>query len=269
MGFSLAENDYGISLELEAEGVVPVVAQRPQRLRRSRGRVVNNMIFFQYGRASGWVKIDGKTYDLKKDSWVTQRDRSWGIRRSAAEYLPPPEGVDVNFGLQPPKRSRVTYYLHAVTMQFDEFVLQYEGAESPEGTRLGTHHGEMWFPYGDERKPVRVVDVKHDWDLVPGTTTNEVQGGRDLVTLEDGTTMEITMRSMTRYSRTTGGYFGFRGWASGAWMGTQWIDGETLDLTDPAVQAELKGGVWDYGVECRYGDQVGYGNIEPFIEGIG
>ena len=269
MGFSLAENDHGISLELNAEGVVPVVAQRPQRLRRSRGRVVNNMIFFQYGRASGWVKIDGKTYDIKKDSWVTQRDRSWGIRRSAAEYLPPPEGVDVNFGLQPPKRSRVTYYWHAVTMQFDEFVLQYEGAESPEGTRLGTHHGEMWFPYGDERKPVRVVDVKHDWDLVPGTTTNEVQGGRDLVTLEDGTTMEITMRSMTRYSRTTGGYFGFRGWASGAWMGTQWIDGETLDLTDPAVQAELKGGVWDYGVECRYGDQVGYGNIEPFIEGIG
>lgn len=211
VGFSLAENEYGISFEVEAEGVVPVVEQRPQMFRRSRGRVVNNMIrFFQYGRATGWVKVDGKTYDIRKDSWVTQRDRSWGIRRSAAEYLPPPEDIDVNFGLQPPKRERVTYYWHAVTMQFDTFALQYEGAESPEGERLGTHHGEMWFPYGDNRKRLRVVDARHEWDLVPGTTNNEVRGGRDVVTLEDGTTMEITFRSMARYSRKTGGYFGYR-----------------------------------------------------------
>lgn len=270
VGFHLGKNEYGISLDVMAEGIVPVVEQRPQMFRRSRGRVVNHMIrFFQYGRAHGWLEIGGTRYEIDPESWVTQRDRSWGIRRSAAEYLPPPEGVNVGFGLQPPKRERITYYWHSATLQFDDFALQYEGAESPEGERLGTHHGEMWFPHGDTRRPLRVVDVKHDWDLVPHTTTNEVAGGRDLITLEDGSTLELEFRAMTRYSRKTGGYFGFRGWASGAWMGPQWVDGETLDLSDPGVQAELKGGVWDYAVECRYGDQVGYGNIEPFIEGIG
>lgn len=268
VGFVLAENEYGFSFEIEAEGVVPIVEQRPQMFRRSRGRVVNHMIrFFQYGRARGWVMIDGKKHDIKPELWVTQRDRSWGIRRSAAEYLPAPEGA--NFGLQPPKREKVTYYWHATTMQFDDFALQYEGASSVEGQRLGTHHGEKWFPYGDDRKRRRVVNVEHDWDMVPGTTTNEIRGGQDIVTLEDGTEMELTYRVLTRFSRKTGGYFGYRGWASGAWMGAQWVDGETLNLEDPAVQEELKGGVWDYAVECRYGNQVGYGNLEPFIEGIG
>ncbi|MGE0385584.1 MAG: hypothetical protein AB7Q97_12695 [Gammaproteobacteria bacterium] len=268
--FCLGENDYGISFEIEAEGIAPVLEQRPQMFRRSRGRVVNHMIrFFQYGRCRGWIKLDGRTYGITPDKWVSQRDRSWGIRRSSAEFYPPPEGVDVNFGLQPPKRAKISYYWHAFQLQFNDWVIQYEGAESPEGERLGTHHGDMWFRYGDSRRPVRVVDVSHEWELVPGTSTNEVKSVRDLITLEDGTTKEIKMTPLTRYSRKTGGYFGYRGWSSGAWMGEKWVAGETLNLTDEVVQQELKGGVWDYAVECRCGDEVGYGNIEPFIEGIG
>jgi hypothetical protein len=215
------------------------------------------------------VKVDGTTYEISPDSWVTQRDRSWGIRRSAAEYLPPPEGVDVNFGLQPPKAARVTYYWHSFCIQFDSWALQYEGAESQEGQKLGTHHGELWYAFGDTRKPLRVVDHQHDWSFVPGTTTNEIDGVREIVTLEDGSTREITLRRIARYSRKTGGYFGYRGWASGAWMGQLWVAGETIDLGDPDIQEELKGGVWDYAVEARCGDEVGYGLIEPFIEGIG
>ena len=56
VAFRMDENDYGISFEIVAEGLVPVVEQRPQMFRRSRGRLVNNMIrYFQFGAASGWV----------------------------------------------------------------------------------------------------------------------------------------------------------------------------------------------------------------------
>ena len=269
VAFRMDENDYGISFEIVAEGLVPVVEQRPQMFRRSRGRVVNNMIrYFQFGAATGWVTVDGKTYDITKDTWVAQRDHSWGIRRSAGEFFPAPDGVDVNFGLQPPRPPTRTYYWHSFCLQFDDWVIQYEGAETGDGERLGTHHGELWYPFGDSRRPLRLVDAQHDWTFQPGSDTNQVAAGREVLTLEDGSTREITFRTLVRYSRKTGGYFGFRGWASGAWMGNRWIDGETMALSDSDIQQELKGGVWDYAIECRCGDEVGYGIIEPFIEGV-
>ncbi|HQL83931.1 MAG TPA: hypothetical protein PK307_17155, partial [Spirochaetota bacterium] len=63
-----------------------------------------------------------------------------------------------------------------------------------------------------------------------------------------------------------GGYFGFRGFTHGLWMGKSFLDGFTLDLTDPAVLREVSF-LEDFMCEVRCGDETGYGIVELVLIG--
>jgi len=109
--FTLDDNDYNLSLEVDLEGTMPPHEEVPQ-LSRSRGRVVENVIrYVQGGKASGWIKVEGQRYEVSKENWRCLRDHSWGVRRGGGV---PESGVQ-------PGEIPIGYMHNFSFLQFDDF----------------------------------------------------------------------------------------------------------------------------------------------------
>ena len=77
---AMAENDRGLSYDLELLGRFDPGEESPQ-YGRSRGRMfVNTCRYAQTCRARGWIKVEGKTFEVDEDGYRAHRDHSWGIR---------------------------------------------------------------------------------------------------------------------------------------------------------------------------------------------
>ena len=74
----------------------------------------------------------------------------------------------------------------------------------------------------------------------------------------------MSIRPLTVFYTRPGGYFGWQDWVQGKWMGSNWLNGDKLNLGDGELVKKLHG-VDDTACEYRCGDDVGYGVIEPFI----
>ncbi len=106
---ALGENEYGLSFDVEFEATFPPYEQPPM-FSRSRGRVREDVRrYYQLGRPSGWLKVEGKTYEVNKETWRITRDHSWGTRMGAGggtipegAFLQPsevPEGIFYCMGI--------------------------------------------------------------------------------------------------------------------------------------------------------------------------
>src|ERR1019366_5173127 len=85
--FALAENPYGLTFDVETTGVSPL-HEEPEQFQVSRGRVrahIKRMV--QSGRPRGRIAAGGETFEAEPSGWVSERDRSWGVRISGAEIL--------------------------------------------------------------------------------------------------------------------------------------------------------------------------------------
>jgi hypothetical protein len=271
----LGENDQGIGFNLEFEGRVPPSEEHPPQFQRVRGTVVNHLCrYYQFGHVSGKVTVEGKTYDVKKDRWWSQRDHSWGIRPLVG--VPPPgsgwsrvESAD-DQGLQPKQPiPGGKLYAHLVAMQFQDYALYYTAYETPDGKALPLMApGYLKYRYGDPRcgdpkHEPRVIEAEHRWEFFPNS--KRVKACKARVTTEDGVIREVSIKPLiTSYARA-GGYLGFRGWVHGKWMGPYAIAGERLDLTDEKIIAELMWSVDDHMCEYRCGEDLGYGVMDPFV----
>jgi len=260
----LGENDYGLSLDIEFEGTMPPSEQNPQMFRRIRGRLVNHMCrLYHFGRVSGWIRIEGKTYEVKKDTWWAARDRSWGIRGSIGQFVNPKgEPQEAPFGLQPPGADTVPYFWNFFVVQFKDWGGAYEWAEAQEGGRLGPTLGEIFYGYGDPRKPAQVIDGKNQFKFFPGT--RRIKALHQSITTSDGVTRDIEIKPLTIWYRRPAGYGGYKGWTEGLWMGPDWVDGEKLDLSNEKVREEVHY-VDDHAIKCQCGGEIGYGIMEPLI----
>ena len=251
--FALDENDYGITWDVEFEGRMPPYEVVPQ-FARSRGRLVENVCrYFQSGRASGWVKVEGETYDIKPDTWWAHRDHSWGIRST---------GVGLEQGLQPDE-PRLGFLYNAHMIQFENWRLNYELREDHNGNVV-YFSGGIGYAYGDPRPELELVSVEHDYQFEPGT--RQLKSGRIVYTAADGSKVEISVRALTHLYLRPGGYFPYKEFSHGMWMDPSWIDGEKLDVTDSKVVEEVSL-LNDNMCECRCGDEIGYGIVELAIAG--
>ncbi len=87
----LAPNDSGITFELEFHGTLNPHEEKAH-LRRRDGRVTENMARAQqFGRYSGWLEFDGQRVQVTPETWLGQRDHSWGVRaeKRTDESSPP------------------------------------------------------------------------------------------------------------------------------------------------------------------------------------
>lgn len=256
----LGENSYGVSYDILSEGTMPPHDEEPPQFYRVRGRVVEDIRrYFQVGKPSGWIKIEGKDYRVDPASWRTYRDHSWGIRRGAMEYQ--------EVGVQPMDIPTGFLYTGAC-WQFEGWGANYHVREDWD-SRVTNFSGAVFYPFGSEKKGFPLKSIEHHYTFrtdIPGL--RQPNGGRVVLHGADGSTREVTIRPLGVIYIGTGGYSyaNYRGFTHGRWMGPSWIDGFTLDITDPKVIREATY-LDELACELRCGDEIGYGMTELTVIG--
>lgn len=249
----MEENEHGLSYEIDFDASMQVHEEDTQ-YSKSKGRTIEEIKrYVQVGRPSGWIKVEGKTYQIDKDSWRAERDHSWGVRHGG--------GVG-EIGVQP--RDIPDGYLYNFVMaQFDDWGVAYHSRENAEGEP--SHFcGGVYYPAESGKDVVVVTDVDHRFTF--REDMRQVNGGEVTINAEDGSSIMLSFKPLSVNYIVAGGYFGYKDFVHGEWKGEYFIDSVKIDLTDPEAVKEVAF-LEDVMCEIRCGDEVGYGIVEMVIVG--
>ena len=249
----LDDNEHGLSYDIEFEATMYAHEEESQ-VARFRGRMEENIKrYFQVGRPLGSAKIEGKTYQIDRDSWRAERDHSWGIRRGGGV---PETGVQ-------PGDIPEGYLYNMLVAQFEEWGATYHTRETWE-EKSRHFSGGIFYPCGSGKEELEVTSVKHNYRF--RSDVRQINGGEVALNADDGSRIEISVRPLSVCYIKAGGYFGYQGFVHGLWMGPYFLDGLKLDLTDPNVIRDVSF-IDDVMCEMRCGDEVGYGIVEMVVVG--
>jgi hypothetical protein len=249
----LDDNQYGLSYDVEFEAVMPPSAEDPQ-FARYKGRVVENIErYVQAGRGNGWIKVEGNIIKLDRKTCFVERDHSWGIRRTGAggETLVEPAEIPIGF-------------VHSwAVMQFEKWGACYIIRELWDGTQI-LSSGAIFYPYGSGKEESRLVRIEHDFKFRPHI--RKITSGTVTLIAADGARTEVSVKPLNYVCLKPGGYLPYNGWAHGQWMGSGWMEGFKLNLTDKKILEEAS---WLDTTSCelRCDNEIGYGVIEVVIAG--
>jgi hypothetical protein len=262
--FSCAENPHDLSYEVEVEGRFPLY-EEPAQTQISRGRLkedIKRMI--QGGRPRGWVKAGGERFEIDGDHWVSERDRSWGVRVAGADFA--------ETGVQVPEIYPGQLF-NFVYMQFPDWGASFHIREIWDdelGLARPWHFGGgLFHPHGVEGPAIELERVEHhyEFDDARPEQPRRFVGGRVVMTALDGTKKTVSIRPIGICYQAPAGYGGqYKGFIHGIWMGERWMDGHRFDLKDPDTMREIWGYV-DYSSEFSCEGQVGYGTTELMVVG--
>ncbi|QLY31318.1 DUF7065 domain-containing protein [Nocardia huaxiensis] len=254
---TLDDNEHGIRMRLDFEGEFPAYEQEPAFF-RSRGRVREDARrYYQNGRISGWVEIEGRRIDIDPDNWWFGRDHSWGTRHGGGGG-----SLSEGEGMQPAELpDGVLYYMGI--FQFDDELVHFAQRETADGERWH-FEGHVLPPIDSAAQPIPIIDVKHDLEFREDFRI--IKGGTFVAQCADGTDREFTLSRVTNYWPGLAGYDVYRGYGSGLWRGPYWSDGFTADLTDTADLQKVSA---LSGTLCRveHAGKVGYGLVEMVFYG--
>jgi hypothetical protein len=174
----------------------------------------------QVGEWTGTIAVDGELLDVRE--WWGVRDHSWGVRPGVGGFEPP----------APASRSSL---LHCwACFSTPTYACQFQLQEDGSGKRL-YFDGQLDWPVGDGRPPLRATSVRHAISFVPGTRVYD-QLHYELE-LEDGQVLEIDARPLLRAWAYRGtGYNG--GYDDGLGLGAsrgEVLEHDVYDLTDPEI----------------------------------
>lgn len=257
---TLGENDYGVRYDILFDATMPAHDEEPPQFFRHRGRVIEDIRrYFQVGRPSGWIEVAGQRIPITPDAWRTQRDHSWGIRRGAMDYH--------EVGVQPGDIPTGFFY-NGTCWEFDTWGASYHLREEWDGS-VSNFSGGIFYPFASSKDHVGVARVEHQYTFRPDLPgVRLVDGGKVILHGTDGSRREAEIRPLGVIYIGPGGisYKNYRGFTHGMWMGPSWIDGFTLDITDPDVLREITY-LDELACEVRCGDEVGYGLTEVSVIG--
>lgn len=250
---TLDKNEHGVSYEILFDGTMPPHEEDPQ-FARLRGRVEEHIVrYVQVGRPTGWIEVEGETYRVDSGNWRAERDHSWGVRRGG--------GVP-EVGVQPGEIPE-GYMHNFIAVQFADWGATFHRRENWDGAPLMSS-GAIFHPYESGKEEIPLVDIEHHYEFRPDI--RQVSGGSLSLIAADGSRHDIAVKPLNACYLKAGGMFGFRGFTHGMWMGPYFIDGQKLDLSDPAQLAEAHF-IEDLNCELRCGDEVGYGIVELVLIG--
>lgn len=251
--FAIEDNEYDLSFDIEFRATMAAHEEDTQ-FSEFRGRVEEHVKrFVQVGRPVGWIEVDGKKIDVDEDTWRCERDHSWGVRRGGGV----PEA-----GVQPGEIPEG--YLHNfVLIQFDDWGLTYHTRENWAGETLH-FGGVLFYPPGEKKEEKRLTGVDHNFTF--RSDIRQVNGGGMVVHCEDGAKIDLSVSFLSACYLKAGGYFGYKNFTHGLWMGEEFLDGVKVDLTDPEQLRDVAF-LDDVSCEIRCGHEVGYGIVELVVIG--
>ncbi len=254
--YALADNEYDFSYDIEFEGILPCHPEDTQ-LFKAYGRIVEHANRYdQSGRASGWIKVHGTTYELDKENYMIERDHSWGIRRD--------QGTMFEMDVQPGEIPEGYFYNWGV-MQFDGWGACFHIREEWDGTPIFSS-GAVIYPESSGKRESKIARIEHDYRFQNNTLRKMDDGSRLIFHLEDGSAKELALRPLNYCCLKVGGYFGYKGFIHGKWLGPEFIDCVRVDLTDPEQLKDVSF-LDNTGCEIRCGDEIGYGVFELVVTG--
>lgn len=247
----LAPNDSGICFELEFQGTMNPHEEKAH-LRRRDGRVTENMARGQqFGRYSGWLEFDGRRMDVNTDTWLGQRDHSWGVR---AEMRTDETSPPLTF--YPP------FFYCWTTAQFKNRGLHIFFKERAPGDKIYLS-GEEVFTLGSRVSGRnQLIDVQHAAQWHDDPYGQSMASAEFDLRFADGNVRKVSVRVLpTKYYLKGGLYGGLDGWFHGDAKGKLFTAHDSWDLNDPATRARTRT-LADQVIEVRDGNEVGYGIIE-------
>jgi hypothetical protein len=250
------KNDWDLSFDLTFESVIEPF-EEPHFVRRVGPRVIMDYTrLTQTGRWSGELTIGGNTHAVEQKTWWGGRDHSWGIR---------PIGDPDRATGAPARDGSRGFFWNWAPLQFDDHTIMYTISENDDGSRWHEAAARL-YPYDAEGPNESLGIVRHDLKLKPGTrifdrgsiVLREPRGGE--------TTLELEPLSLLHMAGA--GYaYGADMWRHAQYHGPLAVEGETWDITDPAVVAKVAG---QNETVCRVkqGDKTGYGIFEFILFGL-
>ena len=250
---SVGRNDHGLEGEIDFIASMPPHEEDAQ-FNRTRGRVLEHVKrYVQVGRPEGWITAGGRRVEINGTAWRAERDHSWGIRRGGGV---PETGVQ-------PGEVPAGYLYNFLLGQFDGWGVTYHLREEWD-SRVLSFSGAIIYPDGSGKKERTLAGVRHDFTFRPDA--RQINGGSVTLIPGEDDPVEVSVRPLSTCHIRAGGYFGFRGFTHGLWMGEEFCDGFTLDLTDIETFREVSF-LEDFMCELRCGNEVGYGIVELVLIG--
>jgi hypothetical protein len=248
---SLGPNESGIRFELEFHASMNPHEEK-SHLRRRDGRITENMARAQQlGRYTGWLEFDGRRIEVNSDSWLGQRDHSWGVRAEmrSDETSPP-------LTYYPP------FFYCWATAQFKNRGLHIFFKERTPDDKIYLS-GEEVFTIGNRvSSRNQLVDVKHEAIWHDDPLGQSMKSAVFHLKFADGKDRSISIRTMpARYFLKGGLYGGLNGWFHGDVKGKSYAESDVWDLNEEQVRNKVRT-LADQIIEIRDGDEIGWGIIE-------
>jgi hypothetical protein len=244
-------NESDVSLDLKFVGLTNP-NDEGREVVQHKGRVVSDVRrFVQAGAFEGHIRVAGETFAIERNSSIGFRDRSWGLRVEARtdESTPPVSNFPAIFYV----------FLCAIFKNYSIHLFFKESAP-----------GEFRFLSGDitgllestASKANKITHVEHDLVWREGAMSQEVEGGRFVISLEDGSVRELTLRSLGGRLFLKGGlYGGLNGWFQGDNRGELDVGCNRWDLRN-AADRKVTRTLAEQVVEVRDGSATGFGTIQ-------
>ncbi len=264
--FALDTNDeQPIAFEWIFTGTVkPRLENREVHLSRDRYRIDADVVrYHQVGTARGWIELDGKRTEFDDSTWVSTRDRSWGVRYGVGAPTP-----DIAPSPMPPGASGYVLWFPV-------------SCTSADGTPFGLHFYYQRFGFGGRSRLTFEGGIEHADgsreefvaarpDLRFDDATRRFQGGTITATMSDGTDREYRLSpvSETGFLLAAGLYGGYDDHYHGQWRGEAHLEGDHYpDCTLPQAVKQLRHhGQRLVRVEDPDG-AIGYGDLQSIVSG--
>jgi hypothetical protein len=261
-----ANEQQPIAFDILFTAIVPCVVEEREDRRDMHGyrKATDQIRYHQTGVVSGWMEVDGQRSEVSPDSWISTRDKSWGVR--------PQVGMPIA-DLEPDYH----HLIPQVLAIWNPILFQRE-----DGSRYAFHHYYLQFcAPGFERKSIQggVEDSTGAGARITGMTPElhfstpgkRLQAGEFLFHMEDGSErpMRFEKLSETGFYLGAGGYHGGDNHHHGSWRGELQVDGDyTADASQLLVLERYKQ-FRDcmIRVEDPVGRGIGWGNCQTYIHG--
>lgn len=264
---SLAANDeQPIAFDIVFKSIVPCVVEDREDRRDMHGyrKATDQIRYHQTGVVSGWLSIDGERVEISEDSWISTRDKSWGVRPQVGM---PIADMEPDFHHLIPQALAVWNPIlfqrnDGSQYAFHHYFLQFCGA--------GFSHQRVQGGLENEQGKAETV-IGMTPELVFESPTKRLQKGVFVFHMEDGSErpMRFEKLSETGFYLGAGHYHGGDGEFHGSWRGQLHVDGDYIsDASQPEVIERYKQ-FRDcmIRVEDPVGGGVGWGNCQTYVHG--